>query len=317
MTSDQNSAAFSATSMLHTLTNLSSFPGSSELPAGWMQQWTNVWASVAARVAQQKTDGAFVIGIHGGQGSGKSTLSKALAGVFREAFGWNTVVLSIDDLYLPHQDRQNLSRAVHPLLSTRGVPGTHDAELGCQLISRLRALQAGDVLAIPSFDKASDDRLPEAHWHQVSGPVDLVLFEGWCVGCRPVSDTQLAEPVNTLEAQEDTDGEWRRFVNEQLSTDYQQWFGLIDYLIMLKVPDMEAVLEWRGQQEQGNKACAAGHGPDRSLDDAKLKRFIQHYERLTRQALEAMPGWANLIISLNPQHQVDDIRENTAQEAVS
>ncbi len=316
MTSDQNRAASSATSMLQTLSKLSSFPGSSELPVGWMRQWPDIWVSVAARVAQQKTNGAFVIGIHGGQGSGKSTLSQALAGVFREAFGWNTVVLSIDDLYLPHAERLRLSQNVHPLLCTRGVPGTHDAELGCRLISQLKSLRAGDVLAIPAFDKASDDRLPEDHWHQVSGPVDLVLFEGWCVGCRPVSAAQLTAPINTLEAQEDADSEWRRFVNGKLSTDYQQWFSLIDYLIMLKVPDMEAVLEWRGQQEKGNKTSAAGHGPDRSLDEKTLKRFIQHYERLTRQALEAMPGWANLIISLNPQHQVADIQENTTQEAM-
>lgn len=308
MTPEQCTTAGIDPLLLQKLQDLKQFPGSEKLPEGWMAQWQSVWAPIAARVAQQKHQGAFVIGIHGGQGSGKSTLSQALAGIYRAAFGWNTIVLSIDDLYLPHHERVNLSQTTHPLLITRGVPGTHDADLGIKLIDQLKSLRAGDVVSIPAFDKASDDRLPEAHWHQASGPVDLVLFEGWCVGCKAVNDERLALPINPLEELEDSDRQWRRYVNEQLSGAYHEWFELIDYLIMLKVPGMDSVLEWRGQQEQGNIASAAGNGPDRSLDNAKLQRFIQHYQRLTEQALSDMPQWADLIVNLNAAHSVDSIQ---------
>ena len=278
------------------------------LPQPWTEQWQDVWAPLAALLAtlKEKT-GVPVIGIHGGQGSGKSTLSGALCTMFREVFGWNTVVLSIDDLYLTHQQRQTLARERHPLLATRGVPGTHDAQLGMDLIRQLKALEADEVLHIPAFDKASDDRLPEDQWHTVSGPVDMILFEGWCVGCHPVDVTELQQPFNKLEAEEDTDGRWRSAVNDELAASYHDWFSMIDFLLMLKVPDMKAVLNWRTQQETGNKQAAAGNGPDRSLDSARLERFIQHYQRLTEQALKYMPGWADLILQQNHKHQVESI----------
>ena len=276
------------------------------LPAAWTAQWQSVWAPLAASLAAlvQDAEQPPVIGIHGGQGSGKSTLSHALAALYRQAFGWNTVVLSIDDLYLSHAERQTLAASVHPLLATRGVPGTHDAELGMHLLEQLRALPAGGQLQIPAFDKASDDRLPADQWHTITGPVDLILFEGWCVGCRPVAEEELLAPVNTLEALEDADGTWRHWVNEQLAGPYAHWFAMLDYLLMLKVPDMNAVLSWRGQQETGNRQQAVAGAPDRSLDSARLQRFIQHYQRLTEQALKYMPQWADLILTLNEHHQV-------------
>ena len=284
-----------------TLNNLS-------LPAPWTDQWADVWAPLAAVLASVKERiGVPVIGIHGGQGSGKSTLSGALRDMYHEVFGWNTVVLSIDDLYLTHQQRQTRAAERHPLLATRGVPGTHDVAMGIRLIRELKALESDEVLRIPAFDKASDDRLPETHWHSIQGPVDMILFEGWCVGCHPVDEQQLQTPFNTLEATEDKDGAWRRAVNDQLAGPYREWFSMIDFLLMLKVPDMRAVLNWRTQQESGNKQSAAGHGPDRSLDAAKLERFIQHYQRLTEQALNNMPGWADLILNQNQHHQVDSI----------
>ena len=290
------------------------FPGRDQLPPAWLAQWQTVWANIAADIAARKQlHGAFIIGIHGGQGSGKSTLSKALAAVFRHAFGWNVVVVSIDDLYLPHASRQQLAATQHRLFATRGVPGTHDAALGEQLFRQLKTLPAGSQLSFPAFDKASDDRLSGEHWHQVQGPVDLVLFEGWCVGCKAVPPEQLSTPVNELEKTEDPDGRWRHEVNRQLADDYARWFAAIDYLLMLRVPDMQAVLNWRSEQELGNQKNAVANSPDRSMDNAALQRFIQHYQRLTEQALRDMPQWADVILTLNHQHQVDAIALKPAE----
>jgi len=279
-----------------------------ELPTPWLDQWHTVWLPVASWIAQQKLDvgGVPVFGIHGGQGSGKSTLSQALAKLYKAALGWNVAIVSIDDLYLPHQDRQKLASNVHPLLATRGVPGTHDVQLGMSIFSKLKSLEPGQTLAIPAFDKASDDRLPEDQWHLYHGPVDLVLFEGWCVGCQSVDSKELLAPVNDLEAREDTEGEWRSWVNQQLAGDYQQWFGMLDRLIMLKVPGMNSVLEWRSQQEAENKLNAKGSA-DRSFDQAGLVRFIQHYQRLTENALRDMPERADLVLELNSAHAVHKV----------
>ncbi len=280
-------------------------PALNDCPDAWLTQWEDVWSHLAAWVVSEKQaiGGIPVFGIHGGQGSGKSTLSHALSALFRKAYGWNTVVVSIDDLYLGHTERQHLGNTVHPLLATRGVPGTHDHELGLELFKQLRQLEPGASLAIPKFDKVSDDRLPESLWHSITGPVDLIVFEGWCVGSLPVDAAELQAPINTLEQEEDANGLWRTQVNQALSNDYQRWFEAIDRLIMLKVPNMESVMNWRSQQEAENRRNTQGQD-DRGMDHAALTRFIQHYERLTRNALRDLPERADLVLSLNSQHAV-------------
>ena len=280
------------------------------VPDAWCQQLDSVWLPLAAWLAEQVKAAATapIIGIHGGQGSGKSTLSRALAHWYQCSFGWNVIVVSIDDLYLGHADRQRLAVEVHPLLQTRGVPGTHDHKRGQQLLQQLRALKSGQTLHYPAFDKTSDDRLPESAWHQVTGPVDAVLFEGWCVGCPPQSPDQLTVPVNTLEQQEDPNGHWRHWVNQQLTDHYQNWFAQLDHLIMLKVPDMGAVHRWRRQQERENSQQAQKDRPDRSLNEPALLRFIQHYQRLTEHALHTIPALADLVLELDAQHQVSRVQ---------
>lgn len=284
------------------------------LPDGWLEQWQSVWLPLSAWLAdyQRSCKQAPVIGVHGGQGSGKSTLSKALAALYAEAFGWNVVVVSIDDLYLTHEERQHLGKTIHPLLVTRGVPGTHDVERGVNLFRSLQTLGQGEMIRFPAFDKVSDDRLLEDAWHTVTGPVDLILFEGWCVGCHGVDVTALAEPVNELEASEDQDGRWRTWVNQQLLGAYKDWFSMLDKLIMLKVPDMSAVQRWRTQQEADNRKATQGNA-DRSLDDAGIRRFIQHYERLTREALRTLPAEADLVLDINQAHKVSAVHRRKAE----
>ncbi|MET0292391.1 MAG: kinase, partial [Steroidobacteraceae bacterium] len=116
--------------------------------------------------------GPLVVGICGAQGSGKSTLTAALSAQLGAA-GLRVAGLSLDDLYLTRAERQRLSRTVHPLLATRGVPGTHDVALGTSTFARLGE---GGAVALPSFDKGVDDRRPRDAWPRVSGPVHVILF---------------------------------------------------------------------------------------------------------------------------------------------
>ncbi|MGL4541402.1 MAG: kinase, partial [Polymorphobacter sp.] len=189
-----------------------------------------VTALAAAIAARQRARAGQLIGIAGPQGSGKSTLAAALATRLKDGFGLRVAVLGLDDLYLPKAARAALAGEVHPLLATRGVPGTHDVALGHKLIA---ALLNGDALvALPVFDKSRDDRALEPRL--VDAPVDVLLFEGWCIGARPQSVAALVRPVNALEAQADPHGIWRRWVNARLAADYAPLFAQADALVWLQ-----------------------------------------------------------------------------------
>lgn len=246
---------------------------------------------------RQRRSESLVVGVCGSQGSGKSTICSQLANGWRKE-GLRVAILSLDDLYLTRAEREQLSRRVHPLLATRGVPGTHDVALGAE---KLRALRAPGLVKLPRFDKALDDRSPEACWDEVQAPVDIILFEGWCVGARPEERSKLAHPINALEANEDADGRWRNYVNERLQGEYQRLFALIDFLVLLAAPSFDVVLRWRTQQERELRQRRSGPGV---MDDAALLRFVQHYERLTRHVLDEMRERADLVIALDENRAV-------------
>jgi len=254
--------------------------------------------AVRARLASARGHRPLVVGVCGSQGSGKSTVCKTLTTRLTQA-GLRVANLSLDDLYLPLAERVTLARNVHPLLRTRGVPGTHDTKLG---VRTLNALAHGGQVPMPRFDKSVDDRRPKARWDSVEGPAQVVFFEGWCVGARPQTLGPLDQPVNELEANEDVDGRWRRYVNDALGGEYQSLFAKIDFLVLLAAPSFDVVLQWRTQQEHELRDRSG----DKSgvMTDAALVRFIQHYERLTRHILIEMPGRADLVIRLSPERAV-------------
>lgn len=237
----------------------------------------------------------FVVGLCGPQGSGKSTVSEGLQR--RLASGWKVALLSLDDLYLPREGREALAGFVHPLLGTRGVPGTHDVALGEAVFD---ALGRDGTVVLPRFSKEQDTRRPESEWPLVEAPVDLILFEGWCVGAKPQDEAALAMPVNRLEAEEDREAVWRRWVNGRLAGDYQRLFARIDYLILLAAPGFGVVSAWRKEQEHKLRAGLSAEGKlAATLDDRELDRFVQHYQRITEHILTEMPARADLCIALD------------------
>lgn len=234
-----------------------------------------------------------VVGLCGAQGSGKSTLAAAATKAL-EATGRRVAVLSLDDLYLTRAERQALAREVHPLFATRGVPGTHSVALGLDLLDRLAR---GEPAALPRFDKARDDRAPEADWRRAPAGCEVLLFEGWCVGAGPQDEAALEEPVNALEAAEDPDGTWRRTANAALTAPYAQLVARLDRLILLAAPSFEVVAGWRLQQEQ-DLARSRGSA-DGLMDKTAVARFVAHYERITRAILAEMPARADLVVRLD------------------
>jgi D-glycerate 3-kinase len=261
--------------------------------------------SVAPALAARPS-GLLVVGICGAQGSGKSTLAAALVEALPDRLDVPAAALSLDDLYLPRADRLALAERVHPLFATRGVPGTHDPDLG---LATIDALERGEPAPLPRFDKAADDRLPPAGWPHAPAGTRVLVLEGWCLGARPQPDAALAEPVNVLERDEDPGGIWRHAVNAALGgPDYRALFGRIDHLTLLAAPGWQAVLPWRIQQEQALRREGRG-----GMSDAQLTRFVQHYERLTRHILAEMPARADLVLQLDAARQVVGERRNGAE----
>jgi D-glycerate 3-kinase len=285
------------------------------LPEAMLETIERVHAPLAEHVAVQasKHAGPFTVGICGPQGSGKSTLTAILRELLAER-GLSVAVLSLDDFYLGRSEREQLARTVHPLLATRGVPGTHDIDLAERTFDALRS--TGRV-PIPSFDKALDNRRPESAWTSVTAPVDIILFEGWCVGARPQDDAALREPLNELEREHDANGVWRRYVNEQLGRRYRSLFARIDELVLLKSPTFEIVYAWRAEQERKLRESIerAGGDTSRLMGEAALRRFIEHYERLTRHILDEMPTRADIVIEFDAERRPRGLRKSRIASA--
>ena len=255
----------------------------------------DAYVSLLARIEAATASGPtpFVVGLSGAQGSGKSTLAQQWMQRM-QTHGLSCVTLSLDDFYLTRAERRALSARVHPLLATRGVPGTHDVALALETLAALAETRS---VALPSFDKARDDRRPATEWSRVRAPVQVIVFEGWCVGAVPQDERLLAAPLNTLEREHDADGRWRRYVNATLGREYQTLFRKLDLLVLLKPPSFDVVFEWRRQQElalRRHDSTAVG-----VMTDDQLHGFIQHYERLTRHILEEMPARADVVIELD------------------
>jgi D-glycerate 3-kinase len=272
------------------------------LPGSMAMSYGSVILHLAAWVMQEKAGiKTYLLGINGAQGSGKSTLAAFLALALREIHHQRVAVFSIDDLYQTRAERQQLGRDIHPLLVTRGVPGTHDVSMGLDLIRSLKAADECTITPLPAFSKAMDDRTEPSAWASFQGRPDVLLFEGWCVGSTPQTEQDLIIPINRLERDEDRDGRWRRYVNAQLQDSYKALFAELDGLLMLKVPDMSRVVEWRTQQER--QLAAQSTSTDRRLmDSAALERFIMHYERITRHNLTQLPQRADMVLNLNEEH---------------
>jgi len=263
--------------------------------------------------ASKDSDTPLVVGIHGAQGTGKSTLTDFLQVLLAYRYRCPTASLSLDDIYHTRETRSELASEVHPMLATRGVPGTHDLPLGNRVLDELVAANAGSRTPMPVFNKALDDREPEENWPLFIGHPEIILVEGWCLGALPQSEEELATPLNDLERNDDADGRWRRYVNQQLDGPYKDFFERLDLLIMMKAPSFDAVKRWRTEQEHKlaeryRAAPKVGEESGRPapqvriMGDAELERFVMHYERITRHCLDEMPARADVLLELDEDH---------------
>ena len=291
--------------MKTTLTHrqIEDFISAHRLPDKFFKLIENHYSHLAEWLMKKRQPGrTFFLGINGAQGTGKTTLAAYLQLALEQGCGWRVAVLSIDDFYLTKSERMQLAEKVHPLLATRGVPGTHDIQMLTDCIERLRTLESDETMALPRFDKSLDDRANRDSWPTVSGPIDLLILEGWCVGSMPQSKEALREAINDLEERQDTPGDWRLYVNEQLEDPYAELFAQLDALVFLQAPNFDAVYRWRVEQEE-KLARISGHGAAGIMNREQITKFIQHYERLTRANIAGLPETADVIFELEDDHR--------------
>lgn len=276
------------------------------LPASYGEDAQRWFLPLLPQLKQARLDkgetGPLLFGINGAQGTGKSTLATLLTRLLANG-GFVVANLSIDDFYLSHAARAELAQTAHPLFASRGVPGTHDTALLRSKIQELATASEKQSVAIPRFDKSSDDCCPISEWPRLHGPVDFIILEGWFIGLHAQPEEELDVAVNTLEEEEDGDGKWRRQVNTALAGDYQDVFAMLDSLLMLRAPSFDQVYEWRRVQEDKLRARSAP-GAAGIMDKDTLVRFIQHFERLTRHCLATLPEQADRVFSLDAGHRV-------------
>lgn len=249
-------------------------------------------------------DSPKILGINGCQGSGKSTLADYLCTIIADRLGVTTVSLSLDDFYLTKAERIGLGNTVHPLLETRGVPGTHDVQLAMDCIHNLAT---GQKTVITRFDKNIDDRASLDSLETIEGKIGLIVLEGWCFGAKAEPLEQLIQPINSLEEQDDTDGIWRNYVNNAIQNDYQALFDLADELIMLQAPSFDTVFHWRLEQEQKMIKRLEKEGIDNRsgvMNEQQIKEFINHFQRVTENILNEMPSRADHLFKLGTTRQI-------------
>ncbi len=238
-------------------------------------------------------------GLSGGQGAGKSTITKILKFILKKKYGLDICVFSIDDFYKTKAERKKMSKNIHPLFSTRGVPGTHDTNLLNNTLQNLKKKKFKTVL-IPKFDKSLDDRKKKSEWIKIKKRPCIIIFEGWCVGAKHQKINNLKKSLNFIEKKHDVDLIWRKKVNNELKNRYNKIFNKIDKLIYLKAPSFDYIFKWRLLQEQKLKLASKNKN---IMSKSKVKEFIMFYERITKQMMKDFNKISDLTIFLDEKHR--------------
>ena len=252
----------------------------------------------------KKKGETLILGFSGGQGSGKTTVTGILKIILKKFFKRRIHVSSIDDFYKTLEDRNKISNKIHPLLKTRGVPGTHDINLVKNFFNIIRKKKFKKI-KLPKFEKAMDNRLEKKYWFNIKQKPEIVILEGWCVGARPQSNSLIKRPINILEKYEDKDLKWRKYVNEKLKKEYKKLFVMIDHLIFMKIPNFKVVFKWRLLQEK--KLKKKSYSNKKIMSYNEIKRFIMFYERITLQMMKDLSKSASVLMLLKKNHDIKKI----------
>tara|TARA_A100001011_G_scaffold384613_1_gene457490 strand:- start:254 stop:1183 length:930 start_codon:yes stop_codon:yes gene_type:complete len=245
----------------------------------------------------------YFVGLAGGQGTGKTTISSLIRIILTKYFKLNVFRISIDDFYKTRKERIHLSKRVHPLLLTRGVPGTHDINMILSFFKQIKS-RTFKRLRLPTFNKAIDDRFSKKYWYNLENKPDVIIFEGWCVGAKSERTNTLKIPINSMERSKDRKQIWRKFVNHQLKSKYKNLYSQLNCLIYLKAKNFSLLQKWRLKQERKLYIKSKKNLKLKIMNKQDVLNFMQTYQRITQNMFKNMPRYASIILNLNSNHQI-------------
>ena len=256
------------------------------------------WISKKANIKKP-----YFVGLAGGQGTGKTTTSSLIKIILSKYFKLDVFRISIDDFYKTRKERISLSKRIHPMLMTRGVPGTHDINMMLNFFKKSKSKKF-KRLKLPIFNKAIDDRFSKKHWYDLKKKPDVIIFEGWCVGAKSEKNNTLKKTINSMEKTKDQKQIWRKYVNDQLKSKYKKLYSQLNCLIYLKAKDFSLLQKWRLKQERKLWVKSKKNLNTKIMSKDNVLTFMQTYQRVTQNMFRNMPKYASVIINLNSNHQI-------------
>ncbi len=245
----------------------------------------------------------YFVGLAGGQGTGKTTISSLIKIILSKYFKLNVFRISIDDFYKTRKERINLSKRVHPMLLTRGVPGTHDINMMLNFFRKVKNKKF-KRLKLPTFNKAIDDRFNKKKWYDLKDKPDVIIFEGWCVGAKSEKNNSLKKTINSMEKAKDQKQIWRKYVNQHLKSKYKKLYSQLNCLIFLKAENFNLLQKWRLKQEHKLWLNSKRKSNLKIMSKGDVINFMQTYQRITQSMFRNMPKYASIILNLNSNHQI-------------
>ncbi|MBI2666680.1 hypothetical protein HYX13_03655 [Candidatus Woesearchaeota archaeon] len=235
----------------------------------------------------------IIIGIQGGQGTGKTTLVNVLQEVLSKA-GYTVTSFSIDDFYTSWKERELLAKkySKNPFYQiSRGLPGTHQVKLLKKVLEKLRQ---GKQIEIPLFDKSLHQGAGDSiGFRKITQKQDFVLFEGWCLGLPVISFEELQrickkEKINLKKL--DPSLKHAKIVL-QFVNEYQPLWKYIDHFIMLQPNSSSLHLQWRLQQEKELKQ-KKGSG----MSKREVEKFVEPFLPFTYACYEKVNPDVKILI---------------------
>jgi D-glycerate 3-kinase len=253
----------------------------------------DVWIPLAMQLVDTYQGHPLIQGILGGQGTGKTTMTKFLKLIF-EHLGFVCVNLSLDDLYKTYKEREEIKK-LDPQIQWRGVPSTHNVQLGIDTLNQLCSdLPMGSTSwEIPRFDKsvnsgAGDRTDPE----KIFTKPQIILFEGWFVGVRPVDPDLIQKQVA------ESDRQFVLKMNAKLQ-DYLPLWQKLDGLWLLLPQDYRYSIKWRQEAE---------HKLTTGMSDREIEQFVHYFWRSLPPEIFITPlrssRFVDLVIEINSDHEV-------------
>ena len=245
----------------------------------------------------------YFVGLAGGQGTGKTTISSLVRIILIKYFRLKVFRISIDDFYKTRKERMNLSKRIHPMLLTRGVPGTHDINMMLDFFRKVKSKKF-KRFKLPTFNKAIDDRFNKKRWYDLKNKPDVIIFEGWCVGAKSEKNTTLKKTINSMEKAKDQKQIWRKYVNQQLKSKYKNLYSQLNCLVYLKAKNFSLLQKWRLKQERKLWLSSKRKTNLKIMSKGDVINFMQTYQRITQNMFRYMPKYASIILNLNSNHQI-------------